>query len=218
MSEFFNVVTVASELRLLASKLSRVNTEDFDVTRIRELAGLVEELEQHPGPATCFYAGWQARAKNPDLHIDRSEAYEQWLKDMDAFVCHVDDQAFHAQKLSIPVTEDLAMGLGFKDVSKETLEGFGKLGNFKPGFAGISLVDPDTGDTMEIPESNIVGHAKLKGPALREAMRAPSLDNHTARVMLEERIANLERDLVALRRDMGERIQELSKAPKKWRA
>jgi len=199
---------IGDSIRALIQIFMRQNPSDKDIAELKTLAKMVDKLEEQPSPQISYIAGWRGaceaiRQANPQGAAP-FRAYEEWVKIMsfDMFDEVVSEGA--SAMYDIREYPDGPPGGGIP-VSKEILEGFGKLGDLKPGLAGISLVDPDTKAKMHVP-GEFVAPANGSG-------------SPTANVVLQERVANLERDMVALRRDMGERIRDLSQGTaKKWRA
>jgi hypothetical protein len=199
---------IADSIRELVQRFMKQNASDKDIAALKALANLVQKLEEKPSPQLCYVAGWRGACEYHQIGetaftLAAFKAYDEWRKVMEFDM--FDKVVSEGQTLGMYDIREYPDGPpgGGIPVSKEIMEGFGKLGDLKPGLAGISLVDPDTKAKMHVP-GEFVAPAKGSG-------------SPTANVVLQERVANLERDLVALKRDMGERIRDLAKGTaKKW--
>lgn len=191
------VVSVSEELVELAAKLGKENASDADVAHLRVLAEKVRQLEGKPSTQLAFVYGWQAsiNAEDKDLK-SANQAYRDWILLLDQIEMNAQVVSDNPAMYDVRAYPNGPPGGPFPNikVSKELAEGFGSLGH-------IDLFDPDTGDRMnDVPVTD--------GPKPQARAFAPG---QTADMVLMDRVAKLETEVVKMKRDMGERIKDLSR-------
>lgn len=178
---------IADAIDDLAKKFMTENASDQDIQALKALAKLVHDLESKPSPLLSFLAGWRHGRDLTNAGKDPYRLHDEWMDRI------TEDPFCGPEPAGMCHKDDVEPANFAIPVSPEIAQGFGSLGH-------IDLFDPDTGAKMEsVPVTD--------GPKLQTQAFNPG---RTADMVLLDRVAKLENEVVRMRRDMGERIRDLS--------
>ena len=184
--------TLADRILAMASHLARHNASDTNISQLKAMAEEVRKLEEDPGSMLSFVAGWRASRDEQNKDCTPYDVYAEWMKvfDLDAQMAKLGKTMGAAAMCH---KDDVEPDNFQIPISPELAQGFGSLGH-------VDLFDPDTKERLEaVP---VAEGAKFQARAFNPG--------HTADMVLMDRVAKLENEVMRIKRDMGERIRELS--------
>lgn len=191
-----------NRLAKLVSKLNRENASDRDIVELNNIIGDLNYFAHNVQVKhDCFYyagyvAGWNDHLSNKH-HMTAEASLKEFKESLDKV----------EMAMQSPIPDNAPLMLQYNpEVVHQSTPG---ISDNNTGFydnSTITLVDLDTRDRMEIEEKYIAAGC----PSPVKDTKAQI--SHTELGEFTDRLAKLEKDVVALHKSMGERIRELAQA------